>query len=151
MPITGTPTRIAWSMILQIFSACASESAPPKTVKSWREDEDRAAVDRAVAGDHAVAGHRLAAHVEVGAAVLDEHVPLLEAALVEQQLDALAGGELALGVVCVDALAPPAEPGGGTLVLELLQNLLHRGIVSSLNENWDIFIFKKISEQRGRS
>ena len=34
MPITGTPTRIAWSMILQIFSAWASESEPPKTVKS---------------------------------------------------------------------------------------------------------------------
>ena len=34
-PITGAPTFIAWSMTLQIFSACASESAPPKTVKSW--------------------------------------------------------------------------------------------------------------------
>ena len=35
IPITGAPTRIAWSMILQIFSAWASERAPPKTVKSW--------------------------------------------------------------------------------------------------------------------
>ena len=34
-PITGAPTFIAWSMILQIFSACASDSAPPNTVKSW--------------------------------------------------------------------------------------------------------------------
>ena len=34
-PITGAPTLIAWSMILQIFSACASLSEPPKTVKSW--------------------------------------------------------------------------------------------------------------------
>jgi len=33
-PITGAPTCIALSMILQIFSACASESAPPNTVKS---------------------------------------------------------------------------------------------------------------------
>jgi len=31
-------------------------------------------------------------HAEVGGAVLDEHVELLERALVEQQLDALAGG-----------------------------------------------------------
>ena len=35
MPITGAPTRSAWSMILQIFSACASDSEPPNTVKSW--------------------------------------------------------------------------------------------------------------------
>ena len=34
-PITGAPTSIAWSITLQIFSACASESEPPKTVKSW--------------------------------------------------------------------------------------------------------------------
>ena len=26
---------MAWSMILQIFSAWASDSEPPKTVKSW--------------------------------------------------------------------------------------------------------------------
>ena len=34
-PITGAPTFIAWSMILQIFSAWGSDSDPPKTVKSW--------------------------------------------------------------------------------------------------------------------
>jgi hypothetical protein len=33
-PITGQPTFIAWSMTLQIFSAWASDSAPPNTVKS---------------------------------------------------------------------------------------------------------------------
>jgi hypothetical protein len=35
MPMTGAPTFIAWSMTLQIFSACASLKAPPNTVKSW--------------------------------------------------------------------------------------------------------------------
>ena len=40
-PITGAPTRIAWSMILQIFSACASESEPPNTVKSWLNTNTR--------------------------------------------------------------------------------------------------------------
>jgi hypothetical protein len=34
-PITGAPTLIAWSITLQIFSACASLNAPPNTVKSW--------------------------------------------------------------------------------------------------------------------
>ncbi len=31
----GAPTLVARSMILQIFSACVSDSDPPKTVKSW--------------------------------------------------------------------------------------------------------------------
>src|SRR5210317_1334835 len=34
-PITGAPTFMAWSMSLQIFSACASDREPPNTVKSW--------------------------------------------------------------------------------------------------------------------
>ena len=84
------------------------------------ENEDQAAVDRAVAGHHAVAGHLLLGHAEIGAAVLDEHVPFLEDALVEQELDALARGELALGVLGIDALRaaaelarPPAFPPAG--------------------------------------
>ena len=32
---TGAPTSIALSITLQIFSALAPDSAPPKTVKSW--------------------------------------------------------------------------------------------------------------------
>ena len=36
-PMTGAPFRIARSMILQIFSACASLSEPPNTVKSWEK------------------------------------------------------------------------------------------------------------------
>ena len=32
--MTGAPFFIARSMTLQIFSACASDSEPPKTVKS---------------------------------------------------------------------------------------------------------------------
>ena len=40
-PITGAPTFIAWSMILQIFSACASDSEPPNTVKSWLNTNTR--------------------------------------------------------------------------------------------------------------
>jgi hypothetical protein len=63
------------------------------------EHEDQAAVDHAVAGDDAVAGDLVVGHAEVGAAVLDEHVPLFEAAFVEQQFQPLARGELALGVL----------------------------------------------------
>jgi len=39
--------------------------------------------------------------------------------------DALARGKLALGVLGVDALLPPALAGSGALALELFENLLH--------------------------
>ena len=59
------------------------------------EDEDDAAVDAAVAGDEAVAGDSLVGHAEVGGSVGYEFVGLFEGALVEEEVDALAGGELA--------------------------------------------------------
>ena len=70
------------------------------------EDVDQAAVDAAVAGDDAVARDLLLVHAEVGAAVDDELVDLVEAARIEQELDALAGGHLALLVL---ALASPGR------------------------------------------
>ncbi len=90
------------------------------------EDEHQPAVDRAVAGDDAVARDLLVGHAEVRAAVLDEHVPFLEGARVEQQLDALARGELALRVLRVDALLAAAQARRGALVVELLDDVVHR-------------------------
>ena len=76
------------------------------------EDEDRAAVDRAPAGDDAVAGDLASSSMPKSvAAMLDEHVEFLERALVEQQLDALARGQLAAGVLRLDALLAAAELG----------------------------------------
>ncbi len=89
------------------------------------EDEDQAAVDHAVARDHAVAGDLVVLHAEVGAAVLDEHVPFFEGALVEQHLQALARAELALGVLRLDALGAAAQARTGALVFKLLQDVLH--------------------------
>ena len=43
-----------------------------------REDEDETAIDGAVAGDDAVAGNLLLVHAEIGATMLDEHVPFFE-------------------------------------------------------------------------
>ncbi len=106
-PMTGAPTFIAWSMILQIFSACASDKRAAEHGEILAEDEDQPAVDRAVAGDHAVARDLLLVHAEIAAAVLDEHVPFLEGAGIEQQLEALARGQLALGVLRPDAPLPP--------------------------------------------
>ena len=48
---------------------------------------------------------------EIVAAMFDEHVELLERIVIEQEFDALARGELALGVLRRDALLAAAETG----------------------------------------
>ena len=62
------------------------------------EHADVAAVDGAVAGDHAVAGGAVGFQAEVLAAVLGQRVELDEGILVQQRQDAFPGGELAFGV-----------------------------------------------------
>ncbi len=89
------------------------------------EDEDEAAIDHAVARHHPVAGDFLVLHPEVRAAVLDEHVPFLEGAVVQQQFDALARGELAFLVLRLDALRAAALAGLLALFLQLFQDVLH--------------------------
>jgi hypothetical protein len=73
------------------------------------EDIDLAAVDRAPAGDDAVACHLLLGHAEIDGAVGDIHVVFFKRAFVEQHLDALACRQLALGMLGVDALLPAAK------------------------------------------
>ncbi len=70
------------------------------------EHADRAAVDGAVAGDHAVAERAVLVHAERGRAVPGELVEFHEGALVEQGRDPFARGLLALGVLLLDG------PGG---------------------------------------
>ena len=89
------------------------------------EEVDRAAVDRAPAGDDAVAGDLLLFHAEIGRAVLDEHVELLEGAFVEEDFDALARSELAAFVLGVDARLAAAHPGDLAAALQFLQHVLH--------------------------
>ena len=89
------------------------------------EHEHQPAVDGAVADHHAVTDDFLVGHAEIGAAVFDEHVPFLETAFVEEQVDAFAGSQLALGVLGVDARLATAELGRVALVLQLLDDGLH--------------------------
>ena len=63
-----------------------------------------AAVDGAVAGDHAVAVRAVLLQAERDRAVPGQLVELDERALVEEQLDPLAGGLAALGVLLLDRL-----------------------------------------------
>ena len=89
------------------------------------EHKGLAAVDGAPAGDDAVARHFGLFHAEFGRAVLDEHVEFLERALVEQQLDALPRGQLAAGVLRLDALFAAAELGAGAPFFEGVQDIFH--------------------------
>ena len=91
------------------------------------EQEHGAAVDGAPAGHHAVAGDLLLLHAEVAGAVLDEHVELLERALVEQELDALARGQLAALVLRLDARRAAAGAGLGAALFQLVEDVLHAG------------------------
>jgi len=81
------------------------------------EDEHLAAVDRAVAGDDPVAGIA-ALPVGVVAAAGLEDVEFLKGPLVQQQLDAFPGRQLAPAVLVVDALDPS---GPERLVLQRLE------------------------------
>jgi hypothetical protein len=83
-----------------------------------REQEDRAPVDRPVAGDDAVAQHLVLGHAEVGAAVRDQLVHLDEAARVAQEVDPLAGRQLAGLMLAGDALRAAC---GRRLLLECLE------------------------------
>ena len=89
------------------------------------EEEDRPAVDRAPAGDDAVAGDLALLHAEIGRAVLDVHVELLERAFVEEHLDALARGQLAARMLGVDARLAAAGPRDVAAALQFLQHVLH--------------------------
>ena len=93
--------------------------------KILAEDEDQPPVDSAEAGDDAVAGDGLLGHAEIGRPVFDEHVPFLERARIEQQLEALPGRQLALGVLGVDALLAAALAGTFALFLQLADDVLH--------------------------
>ena len=59
-------------------------------------------------------------HAEVCAAVLYEHVELLETAFVQKKSKALTGGELAFLVLSLDTLLAPAKLGLGPAFSELL-------------------------------
>ena len=74
-----------------------------------RESVDKAAVNRAVARDDALARQILLVLSEVRAAMLHEHVKLDEGVLIKELLDALASRHLALFMLLVDALLSAAQ------------------------------------------
>ena len=89
------------------------------------EDIDRAPVDGAPTGHDAIARNLGLFHAELGATVLDEHVELLERALVHHQLDAFAGRQLALLVLRVDTGLAAAQTSIRAPRLKLPDDVFH--------------------------
>ena len=90
-----------------------------------RKRVDRPAVDAAVARDDAIARDELIGHPEVEASVCDEFVDLFEGAGVEQQVDALARGQLACRALAPQALFPAAQLGAALELLERALGIRH--------------------------
>ena len=98
-------------MTLWIFSAKTSPRAPPKTVKSWLKMQTRRPSMVPKPGHDAVGVGTVVLEPHPVRPVAGQHVELLEGVLVEQVVDALAGGHLALGVVALDRLVAPGVEG----------------------------------------
>ncbi len=88
----------------------------------------RHAPKRTGAGDHAVGRRVGAVHAEVGGAMGHEHAGLAEGALVDEVVDALAGGLLAALVLLFQASLAAACGDAGALGDQEFQALVHRGI-----------------------
>src|SRR5581483_5727683 len=76
---------------------------------------------------HPVARHAGLLHAEIDAAVLDIHVELLEGALVEQELEPLARGELAALVLRLDARRAAARARLLAADFKLFKDFFHAG------------------------
>ncbi len=104
--MSGAPTRRRVVHHFDDFSGVRRAERAAEHGEVLREHEHRAAVDRAEARDDAVTRQPLFRHAEVGRLMRDEAIELDEAAHVEQKLQAFARGQLALGVLLVDASLP---------------------------------------------
>ena len=127
-PIIGTPMEEARSITLWIFSAKTSPSAPPNTVKSWLNTHTRRPSIGAEPGDHPVGVGAVLLEAHAVGPVAGQHVELLEGAVVEQVVDPLPGGHLALGVVLLHRPGRAGVTGQLAALGQLLESLGHRVI-----------------------
>src|SRR5262249_13945807 len=87
---------------------------------------DEPAVDGGGPGDDPVGGGFLAGQAELDLAALGEQAELLEAAGIDEGVDALAGGELALLLLPGEAVGAAALPELLALLAEGRDQVLHR-------------------------
>jgi hypothetical protein len=86
---------------------------------------DDAAVDRAPAGNNAIAWKLRLFHAEVCATVLYEPVEFLERSIIQQQLDPLARRQLAARVLRIDPPLTAAKSCQFATALEFLDDFFH--------------------------
>ena len=115
---------------MHIFWATASDSDPPSTVKSWEKTKVCRPSTLPYPVTTASPGNLWSARPELGGAVLDEGVELLEGPLVQEEVDALPRRQLSAPVLGVDATltAPelrPLTPPGEVLPLPVDGPLQH--------------------------
>ncbi|ENR04566.1 hypothetical protein H721_01164 [Brucella ovis IntaBari-2006-46-332] len=89
------------------------------------EHIDLTAIDGAPARYHAVARNFLLRHAEIGAAMRDIHVELLERSFVEKHFDSFARGKLAFAVLGIDTALSAAKASLGAACFELFKKFLH--------------------------
>ena len=82
------------------------------------EDEYEPAIDGAVASHHAIAEDMVFGETEFRRAMGHEGIELNERTWIEQQVEPLAGGQLAPRVLALDANRSPAEQGFGAHLVE---------------------------------
>ena len=112
-------------MTLQIFSAWASDRRAAEHGEILQKTKTRRPLTVPWPVTTPSPGTLLLVHAEIGAAMLDEHVPFFERACVEQQFDPLAGGQLALGVLAFDPPLTATGPRRGAHLFEPRKNFLH--------------------------
>lgn len=91
---------------------------------------DGATKDSTHARNDAVGWGLSLVHTELGGAVLGKHPGFAEGVVVDKQLDAFAGGELAALVLLIQLRLATTEGNLGACFLELLEAFLHRRFVN---------------------
>ena len=71
----------------------------------------QSAINGAIANHHTIAGHMLLIHTKIRAAMLDKHIPFFKAAFVQQEIKALPGRQLALGMLGINAFLSATQSG----------------------------------------
>ena len=99
---------------------------PPEHREVLAEDADPAAVDGAEPGDHPVGIGPVLVQPHAVRPVPGQHVQLLEGTVVEEVLDPLPGGHLALGMVTLHRGLAAGVPGLLLAFRQLRQPLSHR-------------------------
>ena len=96
-----------------------------------RKDKHRAAVNLAIAGDEPVSLELVVLHPEVGAAVGDELIGLLERCFIEQEFDTFPGRHPTGLAMFFEAIQAPAFVGELAAALEFRQLLFkfHGGTI----------------------